>query len=326
MRALFIPFDDMLHPWFDDVVGALDPRCSVELIDPERPFADQVEGARAVVDQGGWGSPGMLDAAAAAGVELWQVLGTGLDHFELEHALDRGLTVANTPGQFSAVGLAEHALLLMLACFKNLDASRLNAFRGRFYHPLNDELEGRLLALVGFGASARSLARRAGPLGMRLAAVDVVPIDDELRRSYGLDWAGGPDELDALLAEADVVSLHVPLTAETANVLDARRIALLKPGAVVVNVARGGLIDEPALTAALAGGRLRAAGLDVFAREPLPADHPLFALPNVVVTPHVAGGTSGTSRRRGAAVAENLRRLLDGEPVLHLIESVEASA
>src|SRR3954447_26161103 len=126
MKILFLPFRDSLHPWLDDVVEPLAGRCTVELVDSARPFADQVAGVPVVVDQGGWGTPEMLDAAAEAGVSLWQGLGTGLDHFELDHALSRGLRVANTPGQFSAPALAEHALLLMLAIAKNAAASFAN--------------------------------------------------------------------------------------------------------------------------------------------------------------------------------------------------------
>jgi phosphoglycerate dehydrogenase-like enzyme len=158
---------------------------------------------------------------------------------------------------------------------------------------------------------------------MRLLAVDELEIDAASRLDHGLAVAGGPDDLDGLLPDADYVSLHVPLTASTRGLLDRRRIALLKPGATVLNVARGGLVDEPALIEALTNGRLRGAGLDVFAHEPLLPDHPLLALENVIATPHVAGGTRGTSRRRGQAVAENLIRVLEGSPVLDRITSAE---
>jgi phosphoglycerate dehydrogenase-like enzyme len=323
-RVLFIPFRDMLDPWLGDVVRPLEGRCEVDVCDPARTFGEQVAGARAVVDQGGWGTREMLQAAADAGVSLWQVLGTGLDHFDLAYALDCGLTVANTPGRYSSVGLAEHALLLMLCFAKNLDLSRANARGGTFYHPFNDDLEDRTLLVIGFGASGRELARRAGACGMRLVAVDVVPIADTLAAEYDLSVWGTPDELEGLLPDADYVSLHVPLLDSTRGLLDRHRIGLLRPHAVVVNVARGGLIDEDALIDALASDRIRGAGLDVFAHEPLDPSHPLLAFENVIATPHNAGGTRGTSRRRGRAVAENVIRVLDGEPVRDRIVDLEA--
>jgi D-3-phosphoglycerate dehydrogenase len=322
--ALFIAFGDMVEPWLDDVVRPLEGRCKVELYDPAAPFDAQVANAFAVVDQGGWGTREMLDAAAESSVALWQVLGTGLDHFELAYALDRGLTVANTPGRYSSVALAEHALLFVLCFAKNIDVSRANARSGTFYKPFNDDLEGRTLVIVGFGASGRELARRAGTCGMRLVAVDELPIDETMSVEYGLAFAGGPDDLDNLLPTADYVSLHVPLTAGTRGLLDRGRIGLLKRDAVIVNVARGALIDEAALVDALMSGRLRGAGLDVFAHEPLDPAHPLLALENVIATPHIAGGTRATSRRRGQAVAENLIRALEGRPIVDQIISTDA--
>jgi phosphoglycerate dehydrogenase-like enzyme len=322
--ALFIPFRDLLDPWLNDVVRPLHGRCAVELYDSARPFEPQIASAFAVVDQGGWGTREMLDAAADTGIVLWQVLGTGLDHFELAYALERGLTVANTPGKYSSVGLAEHALLLMLCFAKSIDTSRANARSGRFYKPFNDDLEERTLVIVGFGASGRELARRARACGMHLLAIDELPIDEKTSHDYGLAFTAGPDDLDSVLSDADYVSLHVPLTRDTRGLLDRRRIGLLKRHAVIVNVARGELIDESALVDALRSGRLRGAGLDVFAREPLDPAHPLLALENVVATPHIAGGTRGTSRRRGQAVAENLIRALEGRPILDQIVSAEA--
>jgi len=125
--------------------------------------------------------------------------------------------------------------------------------------------------------------------------------------------------LDALLAEADVVSLHLPLTPETDNLIDAAALARMKPGAVLINTARGGLVDQTALTAALANGRLAGAGLDVFAHEPHDASGSLFQLPNVVLTPHIAWLTTGTFDRSFALAAENCRRLAAGAALLHRV-------
>ena len=130
-----------------------------------------------------------------------------------------------------------------------------------------------------------------------------------------------PEELDRLLAESDYISIHIPLDAETRHLIDAEKLALLKPSAVLINVARGGIVDEAALAAALTSGRLRAAGIDVFTQEPPDADDPLLGLPQVVATPHVAGTTFGTSKRRGEVCVENIARIADGLPPLYEILS-----
>ena len=174
------------------------------------------------------------------------------------------------------------------------------------YHPISEELEGQVLGIVGLGASGRELATRAAPLGLRVRAVDVVP-PPEPPASYGVERFGGLDELDDLLAESDYVSLHVPLNASTRHLIDERRLALMKPTAALINVARGRLIDEDALVDALRDGRLRGAGIDVFGEEPLTPQNPLLQLDNVVATPHTAGVTRGTSRRRSAVCVENAR-------------------
>ena len=186
--------------------------------------------------------------------------------------------------------------------------------------PFSNELHGQTLGVIGFGASGRGLARRAAAFGMRIVALDAVPpaaaadIDD-------FEYVGGLENLDRLLEASDVVSLHLPLTAETRHVLDARAFAKLKPTAVVINVARGALIDQEALVEALRGGRLGGAGLDVYEREPLPADDPLTQLENVVLTPHTAGLTPQTSKRRAHLAAENVLSVLRGGQPLNGIVS-----
>jgi phosphoglycerate dehydrogenase-like enzyme len=125
--------------------------------------------------------------------------------------------------------------------------------------------------------------------------------------------------LEALLAEADVVSLHLPLTRETASLIDTAALARMKPGAILINTARGGLVDPVALAAALRAGKLAGAGLDVFAQEPVDPSAPLLGLPNVVLTPHIAWLTTGTFDRSFSLAAENCRRLVAGEPLLHRV-------
>jgi len=317
LRCLYLTAPDTLDPWFADVRDAVGERAELVLHDPARPFAEQVAGARAIIDLGGSESTrSMIDAAAAAGVELVQVHGTGLDHVDVAYMLSRGLRVAHCSGVHSAPALAEHALCLLLAVAKHLPQSRSNLEAGAFYRPMNDELGGKTLLLIGLGASARELAPRARALGLRVVAIDRIRPDADLLERLGVSRFGDTTVLDEVLPEADFISLHVPLTEETSQLIDRRRLGLMRETAVLINVARGGLVDQDALVEALETGRIAGAGLDVFSVEPLPADHPLIKLPNVVLTPHTAGVTAGTSRRRGAASAENLVRLQAGIPLL----------
>jgi phosphoglycerate dehydrogenase-like enzyme len=320
-RVLFIPQQGYQEPWLSDLHRALGPIAELDTLDPGAALDGRFDGVDVVVDQGGHGTKEMIDAAASAGVQLWQVLGTGLDHTEVGRIVASGMRLANTPGQFSATALAEHALLLMLSLVRRLRAAERNARAGDFYAPMVDELGGKVLGLVGLGASGRELARRARALDMTVIAVESEPVDQAVAESFGVEWCGGAEELPRLLGEADIVSLHVPLTSTTRHLIDRERLAMMKPSATIINVARGEIIDEEALVEALCSGRLNGAGLDVFAREPLDPANPLLHLDNVVATPHIAGMTFDTSRRRTEACAENVRRVSDGRPLLHLVEA-----
>ena len=266
----------------------------------------------------------MRDAALkaqAAGVKLWQVTTNGLDKTEVAYFLELGLPLANTPGPMSAVSLAEHALFFMLCLAKNLSASQQTLRAGTLNGAINDELEGKTLGILGLGASGRDLARRAVPLGMRIMAVDVAPVAPDVLQSHGVEFFGGLSQLDHLLAKADYLSLHTPLTAQTRHLIDRRGLGLMKPTAFLINIARGGIVDEAALVEALQAGRLAGAGLDVFEKEPVDPAHPLLHMDNVIATPHRAGVTWGTARRRGQAAAENVRRVAEGMPPLYLVTS-----
>jgi phosphoglycerate dehydrogenase-like enzyme len=324
LKVLFLGQPTNLEPWFADVIWAIGEAHEVVLFDPELPLARQMQDVGVVVDQGGSvGTHATVDAAANAGVKLWQVLGTGLDHVDVQYILDRGLPMANTPGPFSSVALAEHALFMMLYFAKNFDHSRRNLRAGTFYRPINQELYGATLGLVGLGASGRELAKRASAFGMRILGVDIEPPPEDVLEGLGVTYLGGPDALDALLGQSDYASIHVPLTRQTRHLLDARALSHMRRGAILINVARGEIVDQSALVHALTEGRLGGAGLDVFATEPLPADCPLFELDNVVLTPHVAGVTVGTSRRRAGAVAENVRRTAAGLSPLYGVTKVD---
>jgi phosphoglycerate dehydrogenase-like enzyme len=323
MKVLFIGFADLVHPWYDDFLQAIDGKHQVELYDPNAPMAPQFRGVEVVVDQGGWGSNAMIDAAISSGAKLWQVIGTGLNHIDVRYILEKGIPLSNTPGIFSGIALAEHAIFLMLCITKNLDLSRKNIRSKVFYHPMNDELQGKTLGLVGFGGSGKELAKRAGPLGMRILAVDAVSLSPDSQKEYHLDFFGSPADLDKLLKESDFLSIHVPLTAKTHKLIDRESFSKMKSTAILINVARGEVVDEPALIEALKTGKIRGAGLDVFTQEPLDTNHPLLNMENVITTPHQAGGTRGTSQRRGKAAADNVFRVAQGLAPLHRVMAEE---
>jgi phosphoglycerate dehydrogenase-like enzyme len=254
-------------------------------------------------------------AVIGAGVKLRliQKIGIGVNTIDLEAAKARGIPVCNLPGTNSRA-VAELTLMLMLATLRRLRQFDASLRAGVWSDPLLQdglgELGGRTVGLVGYGAVPRLLAPVLVALGCRLIYTDRVEQEGAL---------GTFRSLDALLAEADVVSLHVPQTAETTRMIDAAALARMKPAAVLINAARGGLVDQPALTEALRNGRLAAAGLDVFAEEPADTSAALFRLPNVTVTPHVAWLTTGTFDRSFSIAAENCRRLRAGEDLLNRV-------
>jgi phosphoglycerate dehydrogenase-like enzyme len=324
VKILFLGTSNLLHPWYDDVLEVAAARWPIPLFDHSQPVAPQFEGLDVVIDQGGnHGTHELIDAACAVGVKLWQVLGTGLDHTDVAYILKKGIPLANTPGQFSSIALAEHALFLMLLFSKKFFESQRSVRNQVLCEPMNEELHGKTLGLLGFGASGRELALRAKVFGMRIMAIDVTDIPPSVQEQHGLAFCGKSRELPHLLAESDYLSVHVPLLTTTRHMLGGAALSAMKPNAVIINVARGGIIDEAALVEALQSGRIRGAGLDVFPQEPVDPDHPLLRLPNVVATPHVAGVTFGTSYRRAQAVVANVERVAQGLPLLYQVTSVE---
>jgi phosphoglycerate dehydrogenase-like enzyme len=255
------------------------------------------------------------DIAKGARLRLIQKIGVGVNTIDLEAAKSRGIAVCNMPGT-NTRAVAEMALLLMLACLRRLPLIDRATRDGRGWQLSSDlqdsyaELSGRTVGLVGYGAVGRTLAPILAALGAAVIYTDTAP-DPSAATAFRT--------LDALLREADIISLHVPLTPETANLIDRKRLESMRPGAILVNTARGGLVDQAALVEALRSGRLAAAGLDVFDPEPVSAGEPLLKLDNVVLTPHLAWLTTGTLRRSLEVAVENCRRLAAGETLLHRV-------
>jgi D-3-phosphoglycerate dehydrogenase len=237
--------------------------------------------------------------------------GAGLDIVDIPAATRMGVAVVHAPGA-NAQAVAEHALMLMLMAAKRavqIDRwTRDGDWRAR-RDALNEELGGKTLGIVGVGNIGRRVARFAGALGMRVLAYDKYLPDDEVRRRGAEPVAS----LDALLPQVDVLTCHTPLTDETRAMIDERTLGLMKRGAILVNTSRGPVHDERAVFEALAKGQLGAAGLDVFAEEPTPVDNPLFGLPNLVCSQHVAGVTVQANRAIGMQVASEMLRVLRGE-------------
>ena len=252
---------------------------------------------------------------AAPNLQLIQKIGVGVNTIDLEHAGLRGIRVCNMPGTNSRA-VAEATLMLMLTTLRrtrSLDAAIRAGDGWRLDPALFDQLGevgGRTVGLVGYGAVPTMLAPVLRALGAPVLYTATGPKPDAVA-----EWR----ELPELLAESDVVSLHLPLTAETERLIDAAALARMKPGALLINTARGGLVDQSALIEALRDRRLLGAGLDVYDQEPVPADCPLLAMDNVVLQPHVAWLTPETLGRSLAVAMENCRRLRDGEELLHRV-------
>jgi phosphoglycerate dehydrogenase-like enzyme len=252
---------------------------------------------------------------AAPYLRLIQKIGIGVNTIDLDAARRRGIAVCNMPGT-NTQAVVEMTLLLMLATLRRLaQLDRLiRAGKGWKFEPeLPDdlgELSGRTVGLVGFGAVARGLVPVLQGIGAKVVYTSRQRVADSPIPFL---------PLTELLPVVDVLSLHLPLTPETTGMIDAAAFAAMKRGGVLINTARGPLVDGAALFEALTSGHLRGAGLDVFAREPVSTDDALLKLQNVVVTPHLAWLTTETLERSLSVITENCRRLRTAEQLLHRV-------
>ncbi len=232
-------------------------------------------------------------------------LGVGLDNIDVEACKARGIQVIPATGA-NALAVAEYVICAVMLLLRGQYLSSAAVAAGEWPRAAlgeGRETAGKTLGIVGFGGIGRITARLAQGLGMKVIAADaLIPADSPLWRDAGV----ARRELEALLAEADAVTLHVPLTKETRHLIDAARIGRMKAGAVLVNSARGGVVDETALVAALRAGRLGGAALDVFEQEPVPGGSPLAGVPNLVLTPHVAGVTRESNARVSTMIADKV--------------------
>ena len=237
--------------------------------------------------------------------------GVGLDTVDIPAATRLGIAIVHAPGSNSQA-VAEHALMLMLTCAKRtleIDEMTKKGDWSARTNVHNVELGGRTLGIVGVGNVGRRVAKFCAALGMRVLGYDPYVPDAELRQR-GVE---PQPSLEAMLPQCDFVTFHTPLTPETRGMLGGTNVKLMKKGAIVVNTSRGGVQVEPDLFEALTKGDLAAAGLDVWEQEPTSLDNPMFNLPNVVCSAHVAGVTTDAHRVAGVQVAEEMLRVLRGE-------------
>lgn len=248
---------------------------------------------------------------AAARLKLIAKIGVGVENIDIPAATRRGIPVTNCPGA-NAVAVAEAALGLMLAASRRIPQGMERLRRGGWRDGIwiAGEMSGATFGIVGFGNVGREMARLLSGFRGRVLAHDAF-VSGEAIREAGAE----PVALDALTRASDFISIHCALTPETRRMFDARRFRMMKKSAVIVNCARGAIIDEAALLRALGEGEIAAAGLDVFEEEPPVADNPLFSLPNVVATPHLAGATLQARERVNRLAGENALAALRGERV-----------
>ncbi len=312
LRILTRPLDDALR----QRLAALSPRVMIVEArnrDDARQHAATVHAADA----------SFCDAeflAAAPELRWIQAWSAGVERYLAVDALrEPDHLVLTNMRAMSGAPIADHAFGMLLSLTRSLAAHRDAQTRSawdRSAGRIHEELAGRTLLVLGLGGIGTACAERGHGFGMRVLAVDVrlEPKPEQVERIVL------PDQLDTVLPEADVVMVCVPLTDQTRNLLDARRLALMPRGALLINVARGRVVDTEALLAALDSGRLAGAGLDVTEPEPLPEDHPLWLRKDVVITPHVAGRSQGTDEREAELFVENVRRFVSGEPLLNVVD------
>jgi phosphoglycerate dehydrogenase-like enzyme len=291
-------------------IEAVDPRVRLVRVSDRAHWLEEAPEAEVI-----FGFRPLREGATRAKSLRWvHSIGAGVENLCRDVA---GTDIIVTNSHVHGDVIAEHVMSLVLAHGRRLPAVLARQAEGRWMRDgaIGTVVRGRTMGVIGLGAIGTELARRAAAFGMRVWGV---------RRSGsavpGVDRVVGPDRLDEVLRAADVLAVTLPFTAETRGLIGARELARLPRGAFVVNVGRGGIVDETALAAAIQSGHLAGAGLDVFEQEPLPAASPLWRLPGVIITPHVGGSFPGFLDRAVPFFCENLRRYLAGEPLLNRVD------
>jgi D-3-phosphoglycerate dehydrogenase len=258
----------------------------------------------------------VVDRQALAAADRLRVIaryGVGVDGVDLAAARERGIVVTNTPGA-NAVSVAELTIVMILALARQLTDAVAATRRGAWPRLAGTALAGKTVGLLGLGAVGRQVARRLSGFDCRVMAHDPA-VTSAVADAIGAELA----PMDEVVAAADFLSLHLPLTPQTRTVVDATFLARMKPGAYLVNTSRGELVDEVALAEAIRGGRLRGAAVDVFTTEPPPADHPLLGLPQVLATPHCGAHTDDATNAMGWMALRDCLAVLGGRQPDHRV-------
>jgi len=304
-RAVFFDCTPYMARFFDPSTRAFVPELELRVARPSPPeVVEALQGATVAVHF----QTKLTEAILAACPALRGIvfLGTGVSSWvDLPAAERRGIRVRRVRG-YADRTVAEHAIALAFDCARRVTQMDREIRAGVWRTEARFELAGKTLGIVGLGGIGQATARLGAAVGLRVIGWNRGPVPDDVpceRRA-----------LDEVLTEADVLSLHLGLNDETRGILDRRRLGLLRPGAVLVNTARGALVDQPALVELLEAGKIAAAGLDVFAEEPLPPGHPLTRLANVTLTAHAAWMSPEAGRRLVRLGLEGLRQALDDWP------------
>ncbi len=306
---------DMMNPARADRLRALLPEGMVLIHATERGEAHRC----AIIAEADYAITGQVEVTgtvlrAARRLRLLHKWGVGVDNIDLAAAKACGIVVARTTGS-NAIAVAEHATGLMLAALRNIGYGHAELREGRWAGSAMPQearlLSGKTVGIVGFGAIGRSVARLLAGFGCTILYNKPTPLPPAEEQALGVAYA----TLAEMLPRVDVLSLHCPLVAATAKLIDAAALAAMKPSAVLVNVSRGGVVDEMALVEALRHRIIHAAAVDVYETEPVPADHPLLKLPNAVVTPHLAAGAADNFVPTVTRMFDNMRRCGRGEAI-----------
>ncbi|OZI23775.1 dehydrogenase [Bordetella genomosp. 9] len=310
-----VAFLDVMAPPVRTAIAAAAPAgFQVRFADSGEPEAQAALAREADFILAGWQPVTAAMIAAAPGLRMVHKWGIGYDKIDVEAARRHGVAVAITSGA-NAGPVAEHAIALMLAVYRRLPyvdrSTRAGVWLKSDMRSVCYQLAGKTVGLLGFGNIARMLAHRLRGFDVDIRYSSRRPADAETERRLNVRQV----DMDELLACSDILSVHLPLTDQTRGIIGEAAILRMKDGAVIVNTARGGIVDEAALYRALADGKLGGAGLDVFDQEPASASNPLFTLDNVVVTPHGAGAVMDNVGYVASRAFGNMQRVLQGQPI-----------
>lgn len=310
-KAIYMHGPSADRLWRDILFEVIGDKHELSDYDPSKPMEQQFAETEVLLDDGGRMATRDIFQASPS-LKLWQMITVGYDAVDLSIVDGTNVPVAHCPGSTSAPGLAESALMFMLMLVKRYRRGQADVAEGKICVLVSDELEDKTLVIIGFGASGRRLAPLAKAFGMKLMIIEPLDIEQEVLDQLQPEFVGKPADLDNVIPKADFISIHCPVMPATRGMIDARRIALMKPTASFINVARPALVDEDALNQALLDGRIAGIGSDVFADLKPGKEIPAFHHDYLVSMPHIAGVSLGTIRRRAKVCLENLDRIAQG--------------